>query len=74
MLLKKKISKPISLIGKKIKVVNAVIRDLQLTNVKPVNLRADQIKGTFDFVVSRAVTKFENFLPWVDKKIIYKYI
>lgn len=56
-------------IGKKIKVVNAVVEALGLTNVVAQQMRAEQVKGTFDFVVGRAVTDMRDFAPWVQGKI-----
>ena len=50
-------------IGKKIKVVKAVQQALGLTNVKARQLRAEDFTEKVDFVVSRAVTKMETFLP-----------
>lgn len=44
-------------IGKKIKVVDEVARAIGLRNVTPRHSRAEQVPGTFDFVVSRAVTE-----------------
>jgi len=56
-------------IGKKIKVVNEVATALGLTNVQAHHLRAEQVKGTFDFVISRAVTAMPVFVEWVKIKI-----
>ena len=56
-------------IGKKIKVVNEVALALGLTNVQAHHLRAEQVKGTFDFVISRAVTAMPVFVEWVKNKI-----
>jgi len=56
-------------IGKKIKVVNEVATALGLTNVQAHHLRAEQVKGTFDFVISRAVTAMPVFVDWVKTKI-----
>ena len=56
-------------IGKKIKVVNAVVEALSLQNVTTTHGRAESVAGSFDFIVSRAVTKMENFVPWVRNKI-----
>lgn len=56
-------------IGKKIKVVQAVAEGLGLTNVKAEQIRAEKVKGEFDFIVSRAVTQFGQFVPWVRKKV-----
>ena len=55
-------------IGKKIKVVNEVSTALGLINVRTMHERAENIKETFDFVVSRAVTKMTNFKTWVKGK------
>lgn len=55
-------------IGKKITVATEVSKALGLANVKTVNARAESLPETFDYVVSRAVTALENFLPWVKGK------
>jgi hypothetical protein len=41
---------------------------LKLNNVKTVNARAESLPETFDYIVSRAVTSLENFMPWVKGK------
>ena len=56
-------------IGKKIKVVNNVIHELGLKNVKAEQIRAEQIKLKYDFVISRAVTQLPEFVTWVRKNI-----
>ena len=56
-------------IGKKIIVVKAVAEALNLKNVKAEQTRAEQIKGKYDFVVSRAVTRMKEFNGWVHQKI-----
>jgi 16S rRNA (guanine527-N7)-methyltransferase len=56
-------------VGKKIKVVQAVAEALALDNVKAYHKRAEDVDDTFDFVVSRAVTRMERFVPWVKNKI-----
>ena len=56
-------------IGKKIKVVRELTKALQLQNVRAVHARAEAIEGYFDFVVSRAVTRMGQFLPWVEGKM-----
>lgn len=56
-------------IGKKIKVVNEVAHALGLTNVTAHHARAEEIKGDFDFIVSRAVTQMPVFLTWVKGKV-----
>lgn len=55
-------------IGKKIKVVSAIAEQLELKNVKAENIRAEQIKDKYDFVVSRAVTRLQPFYRWVRNK------
>ena len=55
-------------IGKKIKVVKEVVNALGLTNVSALQTRAEELKGNYDFVVSRAVTQMKDFVPWVRKK------
>lgn len=55
-------------IGKKITVATEVARGLGLDNVKTVNARAESLPETFDFIVSRAVTALDNFMPWVKGK------
>lgn len=55
-------------IGKKIIVATEVYRGLGLENVKTVNSRAESLPETFDFIVSRAVTALESFMPWVKGK------
>lgn len=56
-------------IGKKIKVVNGVADSLGLKNVRAEQIRAEQLKEKYDFVVSRAVTRLPEFVPWVKKNI-----
>ena len=59
----------IDVIGKKIKVVQAVAEALELKNVKAEQMRAENVKGDFDFIVSRAVTNMPDFVSWVKTKI-----
>lgn len=56
-------------IGKKIKVVNEVVKSLGLTNVEAVQMRMEQVDRTFDFIVSRAVTDLEAFTRWTFYKV-----
>ncbi len=56
-------------IGKKITVVKNVAEALDLKNVKAEQVRAEQIKGEYDFIVSRAVTRLKEFYSWVNRKI-----
>ena len=55
-------------IGKKITVATEVAKGLGLSNVKTVNARAESLPETFDYIVSRAVTALDNFMPWVKGK------
>lgn len=55
-------------IGKKITVATEVSKGLGLENVKTVNARAESLPETFDYIVSRAVTSLDNFMPWVKGK------
>ena len=55
-------------IGKKIIVATEVAKGLGLENVKTVNARAESLPETFDYIVSRAVTALDNFMPWVKGK------
>ena len=55
-------------IGKKITVASSVAGSVGLDNVRTVNARAEALPDKFDFIVSRAVTSIENFLPWTKGK------
>ncbi|MFV8344794.1 16S rRNA (guanine(527)-N(7))-methyltransferase RsmG [Flavobacterium sp. ZB4P13] len=59
----------IDVIAKKIKVVQAVAEGLELKNVKAEQMRAENVKGDFDFIVSRAVTNMSDFVSWIKDKI-----
>jgi 16S rRNA (guanine527-N7)-methyltransferase len=59
----------IDVILKKINVVKAVAEGLELKNVKAEQIRAENVKGDFDFIVSRAVTNMPDFYSWVKDKI-----
>lgn len=56
-------------IGKKIKVVQGVAEAIGLQNLKAEHKRAEKVKGTFDFVTSRAVTRMKRFMHWVQDKV-----
>jgi len=56
-------------IGKKIKVVEEVIAALDLKNISVSKIRAENFNQKVDFVVSRAVTQMDIFVPWVKKNI-----
>jgi 16S rRNA (guanine527-N7)-methyltransferase len=59
----------IDVIAKKIRVVNEVAQGLGLENVKAEQMRAENVKEEFDFIVSRAVTNMPDFFSWVKDKI-----
>jgi 16S rRNA (guanine527-N7)-methyltransferase len=59
-------------IGKKIRVVETVYKELGLDNCMAMQLRAEEVKGKFDFVVSRAVTTLPVFTGWVKNCISNK--
>ena len=59
----------IDVILKKINVVKAVAEALELKNVKAEQMRAKNVKGDFDFIVSRAVTNMPDFVSWIKDKI-----
>ncbi len=58
----------IDVIQKKIKVVQAVADAVGLKNLKAEQLRAENASGTYDFIVSRAVTNMPDFVTWVKGK------
>jgi 16S rRNA (guanine527-N7)-methyltransferase len=59
----------IDVILKKINVVKAVVEALELKNVKAEQIRAENVKGDFDFIISRAVTNMPDFVSWIKDKI-----
>jgi 16S rRNA (guanine527-N7)-methyltransferase len=59
----------IDVILKKINVVKAVAESLDLKNVKAEQIRAENVKGDFDFIVSRAVTNMPDFVSWIKDKL-----
>lgn len=62
-------------VGKKITVASGIAGSLGLSNVSTVNARAESLDGRYDYIVSRAVTSLDRFIPWVkgkySKGIIY---
>ena len=56
-------------IQKKITVVNNVVKELDLKNVKTSCSRVEAISEKYDFVVSRAVTNMKDFVSWIKFKI-----
>ena len=56
-------------INKKIKVVQAVADGLGLQNVTAEHIRAENVKGSYDFVITRAVARLSMLLQWCRKHI-----
>jgi 16S rRNA (guanine527-N7)-methyltransferase len=56
-------------IGKKIRVVTEVTRELKLDNVRPLLERAEKEHDRYSFVISRAVTAFPAFVDMTIKNI-----
>lgn len=56
-------------IGKKITVVKAVAEAVGLANVTAEQVRAETLKGEYDFVVSRAVAPLKELYRWTSKLI-----
>ncbi len=54
-------------IAKKIKVVNEVSLALNLENISAEQIRAEDVKTHFNYIVSRAVTSLPVFYKWVKK-------
>ena len=61
-------------IGKKIKVVESVSKDLSLSNVTAINDRVENHFEKYDFILSRAVAKMDKFYSLVNKNFNSKSI
>jgi 16S rRNA (guanine527-N7)-methyltransferase len=59
-------------IGKKIKVVKDIATQLDLNNVVAEQSRAENVRGHFDFIVSRALTNLPEIVAWTRGKIFKK--
>ncbi|ALD21591.1 16S rRNA (guanine(527)-N(7))-methyltransferase RsmG [Hymenobacter sp. DG25A] len=53
-------------IGKKIKAVQEMAHTLKLTNLTAEQIRAEQVRHKYDYVVSRAVARLSTFHPWIE--------
>ncbi|MBQ7192137.1 MAG: 16S rRNA (guanine(527)-N(7))-methyltransferase RsmG [Paludibacteraceae bacterium] len=60
-------------IGKKIKVAQDIASQIHLTNVECLQLRAEEEKRTFDFVVSRAVMPLNDLVKLVRKNVHHNH-
>ena len=49
-------------IGKKLKVINEISKNLELNNISTVHSRAEQYSTPFDYIISRAVTRLPEFV------------
>lgn len=58
--------------GKKIRVATEVAQAIGLKNCHPVHMRGEEEKGTYDFVVSRAVMPLPDLVKIVKKNISRK--
>ena len=56
-------------IGKKIKVVNAIVSDLNLTNAHGQQIRSEKLTLNYDYIVNRAVSNMSNLVNLVGDKI-----
>ena len=54
---------------KKIKVVNEIIEALDLKNAKGIQVRAEEIKQKFDFVICRAVAALDKLVLWSQRLV-----
>lgn len=61
-------------IRKKITVVNEVAKGAGIKNVRGEWIRAELIKGKYDFIISRAVTRIKEFYGWVNQKVKSKSV
>ena len=55
-------------IGKKIKVVQEIADAIGLKNIQTHHIRAEKVKGSFDFVITRAVAPMMDLVKWTRKK------
>ena len=56
-------------IGKKIKVVEDVAQQLELSNVRASHNRVEELKEEYHFVTNRAVAQMQKLIGWVSKSI-----
>ena len=57
-------------IGKKAKVVQEIADAIDLKNIKAHHMRAEKVKESFDFVITRAVAPMMDLVKWTRKKYI----
>lgn len=61
-------------IKKKCSVAEDIAKSQNLTNVKVIWTRAEDLKNKYDFIVSRAVTAFPKFVSWTNGMVKHKQI
>jgi len=59
-------------IGKKIQVVRAVREGCGLKNVQATQMRAEDIRESFDYIVSRAVAPLKELVGWTNRRLKIK--
>jgi 16S rRNA (guanine(527)-N(7))-methyltransferase GidB len=57
---------------KKITVVNAIAETIGLENATGIQVRAEELKMRFDFVVTRAVARLDKLKPWTQRLVHQK--
>lgn len=60
--------------GKKIRVAQSIIDTIGLKNAQAKNIRAEEQKKRFDFVLARAVTRLDKLVDWTKKLLKKKQI
>ncbi len=60
-------------IGKKITVVQSVVKSLKLDNVSAEQKRVETLKDKYDFITSRAVTSLAVMVAWNKKNVSEKH-
>ncbi len=58
--------------GKKIRVVQEIVDHLQLKNIKARQVRAEELKQRFDFVICRAVASLDKLVLWSERLIAHQ--
>ena len=58
--------------GKKIKVVDNITREIGLTNISTTHTRAEDFRGSFHYVISRAVLAFSGIVGLSADKLMMK--
>lgn len=60
-------------IGKKIRVASEIAKAIELTNVTCIQERAEEEKGKFDFVISRAVMPLPDLVKLIRKNVNHNH-